>query len=263
MDRSMFWNASIENLKRGFLLDEHDDCYICLICGETFKRGVIYPIDNVFFDAQKAIDTHVKSEHPPIFEFYLELGRIYTGLSAGQEELARLFYEGHTDKEIVDIIGASSASTIRNQRFSIREKYKQAKILVALVELLEERLDQLKRDRKNTSDGGKLVDFHLAATSVDERYAITQSEKDEVLERYFGPDDRLLIKEFPVKEKKKIIILQKIMTNFAVNSHYTEMEINEILKQYYDDFATVRRYLIQYGFLDRSTDGASYWIKLM
>ena len=262
MNGALFWNASIEDLKRGFLFSSQDDYYACLFCGTTFERGVVYPMDDLYLDAEKAINTHVKTHHPPIFDFYLGMGRIYTGLSNGQSELAKLFYAGYSDKEIVSMTGANSASTIRNQRFSIREKYKQAKILVALTELLEEKLEQIKQERKTVSDGSDLVDFHPTATMVDERFAITQEEREEVLNRYFSPDNKLLIKSFPAKEKRKIIILQKIMDDFTINKDYTEKEVNAILKQYYDDFVSIRRYLVQYGFMDRNGDGTKYWVKI-
>ncbi|MCL2216377.1 MAG: DUF2087 domain-containing protein [Defluviitaleaceae bacterium] len=256
MDSSLFWNASTEDLKRGFTLDGLNGVYTCLICGEAFEDGIIYPMNDTLYDAGKAVEAHMKSQHPPIFEHFLNMGRVYTGLSAGQEELSRLFYAGYSDKEIVAITGANSASTIRNQRFAIREKYKQAKVLVALVELLEEKM------AKKASATEKLVDFHPTATSIDERFAITQAEKDEVLARYFGPDGKLLIKSFPAKEKKKIIIMQKLVDNFRPGRHYTEKDVNEILKQFYDDFVSVRRCLIQYGFLDRIGDGTDYWVKV-
>ena len=261
MDGLLFWNASTEDLKKGFSFIEKDNHYICLFCGEIFEAGVIYPIGEMLLDAQKAVIIHVKTQHPSIFEFYLGLGRIYTGLSAGQTELAKLFFKGHTDKEIVGLTSANSASTIRNQRFAIREKYKQAKILVALVELLEEKLEQIKQEGRTALDDEKLVDFHLTATSVDERYAITQAEKEEVLKRYFGDGNKILIKNFPVKEKRKIIIMQRIMEDFEINKQYTEKEVNEILKYYYDDFVSVRRYLISYGFMDRNKDGTFYWVR--
>ena len=261
MDGILFWNASTEDLKRGYSFVEKDSCYTCLFCGEVFESGVIYPEGEMLLEAQRAVATHVRTQHPSVFEFYLNLGRIYTGLSPGQAELAKLFYNGHTDKEVVALTGANSASTIRNQRFSIREKYKQAKILVALVELLEERLEQIKQAGRTILDDEKLVDFHPTATSIDERYAITQVEKEEVLNRYFGSDNQVLIKNFPAKEKKKIIIMQKLMDDFEANKQYTEKEVNGILERYYDDFVTVRRYLIQYGFMDRSSDGAHYWVR--
>ena len=261
MDGTLFWNSSIEDLKRGYKFDEQKGLYICLLCGQSFERGVIYPVADAFFDAEKAIESHVKAQHPPMFEFYLNMGRAYTGLSAGQDELARLFYQGYPDKEIAAITGSNSVSTIRNQRFVIREKYKQAKILVALTELLEEQMENQKKDRKITVDDEKLVDFHPAANAIDARFAITQAEKDEVLARYFGSDGRTLIKRFPAKEKRKIIIMQKIMNDFSTGVDYSEKEVNEVIRRYFDDFESVRRALIQYGFMDRTKDGTRYWVK--
>ena len=266
MNSEIFWNASTEELKKGFTHNQQENKYICLLCNETFETGVIYPMENSLYEANKAIETHIKTQHPPVFEFFLSLGRVYTGLSRGQEELAKLFMAGHSDKEIVALTGANSPSTIRNQRFAIREKYKQAKILVALVELMEKESAQSKKSSKekgNKDDGHKLVDFHPAATSIDERYAITQAEKDDVLKRYFSPDNQLKIKGFPAKEKRKIIIMQKIIYDFEAGRQYSEKEVNDLLKQYYDDFVSVRRCMIQYGFLDRSESGKRYWVKLV
>ena len=263
MNGALFWNASTEDLKRGFLFNEHEKTYICLLCGEAFEQGIVYPMGDVFYDAEKAVDTHVKTQHQHLFEFFLGLGRVYTGLSQGQADLAKLFYEGHSDKEIVAMTGANSASTIRNQRFSIREKYKQAKVLVALTELMEDRLEQIKQSRKaDAADGGdKLVDFHPTANSIDERFAITESDKNEILKRYFGADNQLLIKSFPAKEKNKLIILQKIIQDFEVNKQFSEKEVNDMLKRYYSDFVSIRRYLVEYGFLDRSSNGMYYWVR--
>ncbi len=34
-----------------------------------------------------------------------------------------------------------------------------------------------------------------------------------------------------------------------------------ILKPIYHDYVMIRRYLIEYGFLDRHRDGSAYWVK--
>ena len=261
MDGALFWNSSVEDLRHGYKIDDKEGCYICLLCGQTFERGIIYPVEGAYYDAERAVAAHVKAQHPPMFEFYLNMGRAYTGLSAGQTELARLFYQGHSDKEIAAITGAGSVSTIRNQRFAIREKYKQAKVLVALTELLEEQLKQGRKAKPEVGSGDKLVDFHPDATAIDARYAITQAEKEDVLARYFSPDGQSLIRRFPAKEKKKIIVMQRLMDGFEAGKDYSEKEINEIIKRSFDDFESVRRALIQYGFMDRVADGTRYWVK--
>jgi len=287
MQGEIFWNATIEELKNGYTVANNS--YTCLQCGETFESGTIYPIDSKFYEAEKAAKIHVKHSHPPMLDFFLSLGRVYTGLSQGQEEITRLYSAGHTDKEIVALTGANSPSTIRNQRFAIREKYKQAKILVALVELMEEQsASQKKKPTSSTSvatnskpdihkpdsskpdihkpdnykpDDSKLVDIHLAATNLDERYAITHAEREGILKRYFTPDNKLKIAGFPAKEKRKIIIMQKIINDFETRRKYTEKEVNTLLKSYYEDYVSVRRAMIEYGFLDRNGDGTMYWVK--
>ena len=70
-----------------------------------------------------------------------------------------------------------------------------------------------------------------------------------------------MLSTFPSKEKRKIIVLQHILTRFDRNKKYSEKEINEVLKSIYQDFATIRRYLIEYGFMERSKDCMEYWVK--
>ncbi|NRY59766.1 hypothetical protein DZE40_000861 [Clostridium beijerinckii] len=69
------------------------------------------------------------------------------------------------------------------------------------------------------------------------------------------------LKSYPAREKKKIIVLEEISRNFSKGKQYSEKEINRILKRVYEDYATIRRALIEYGFIERKKDGSSYWIK--
>lgn len=41
----------------------------------------------------------------------------------------------------------------------------------------------------------------------------------------------------------------------------TLKEINRVLKRIFEDYATIRRALIEYGFIDRSNDCTKYWVK--
>ena len=106
-----------------------------------------------------------------------------------------------------------------------------------------------------------MMPIHKTATMVDERYAITSQENESILKRYFkeGLDGRL--SEFPRKEKRKIIILRHLLQRFERGRQYTEQEVNEQLAAAFDDYATLRRYLIIYGFMDRQEDGRAYWVK--
>ncbi len=253
-----FWSASVKELKQGYFFNK--GVYTCLICGQTFEKGIVYPMNEQLYTAKRAVRAHISEAHGSVFEFFIQMGKVYTGLTEHQKALMQMLYQGYSDKEIVNRTEATNTSTIRNQRFVFKEKYKQAKIIVAMTELLEEK----RRDRKmniNTEQNDTLVDIHRTATMIDQRYAITQAEKDEVLDRYFDKENHLLIKNFPVKEKKKIIILQQIVKSFEPNRTYTEKEVNAIIGSFYEDIPTIRRYMIQYGFLDRQSDGKAYWVK--
>ncbi len=245
----IFWKASVEELKQGFTFNQESQIYTCLICEKEYEEGVIYPVGDIFLSAKKAIINHILEIHGSLFEYFLNMGKVYTGLTEHQRELMKMFHEGLSDKDIVDRTEATSTSTIRNQRFSFKEKYKQAKIIVAMYELLD------------SSKYERLIDFHKTATSIDERYAITEKERDSILSTYFDKDNNMLVGDFPSKEKKKIVILQHIMNEFDVSKKYTEKDINEIIKKFYADYATIRRYFIQYGFLERNTSCTEYWVR--
>jgi len=251
-----FWKASVPELKQGYYDDADGGQYTCLVCGKGFEKGVIYSLGEALYSAEKAVALHCRDAHGDMFDFFLAMGKVYTGLTAHQASLLRMFYSGRTDKEIVSMTDATSTSTIRNQRFAFNEKAKQAKIIVALSELLAEKS---KRTTVNQPEG--LIDIHRTATMIDERYAITYAEKDKILKQYFDADGAVLIPRFPAKEKKKIIILQHIAANFEPNKLYAEPEVNTIIANYYQDIPTIRRYLVQYGFLDRQSDGSTYWLK--
>ncbi len=247
----LFWEVSLTDLKQGYTYLEEADSYICLACGERFERGIVYPSDGVLYEAAKFARHHVEKEHGSMFDYLLGLDKKLTGLTDLQKRLLQMFYSGFSDNEIVSELGGGSASTIRNHRFALRERMKQAKVYLALMELANERSGRQHR----------LITTHRTATMTDERYAITEKENEEILRTYFkeGPDGPL--DGFPRKEKRKIVILRHLARQFQENRQYTEKEVNEVLKARYPDFVTLRRYLVEYGFLDRQPDGSRYWLK--
>lgn len=252
-DEEHFWNASIEELSNGYVYNSLNDEYICLLCNESFEDGIIYPIDDMLHEAKKAVVRHIEDTHISVFDYLISLDKKYTGLSDHQKELLYYFQKGLSDKEIVNEQGGGSPSTIRNHRFKLKEKEKQAKVFLTLMNLLHKYTDQRK--------GHRFVNFHKGAKMVDDRYAITEEEKLKVLSTYFkqGIDGKL--DAFPSREKRKLIVLQNIARHFQSNKIYSEKNVNDILKAIYSDHVTIRRYLIEYGFMDRSKDCTAYWVK--
>ncbi|MBM7868315.1 DUF2087 domain-containing protein [Heliobacterium gestii] len=245
-----FWDASLDELKRGYLFDEGRDSHICLVCGQAFQRGRIYPLDGLLYDARKAAELHIRQEHGSMFEHLIGMDKKYTGLTEHQQMLIRLFYHGHDDKEVLARLGGSP-STVRNHRFQFREKEKQAKILLAIMELL----------REGAPEQSRLVPFPQGAHPLDDRYAITEGEYAEVLHKCFAEGLDGPITHFPEQEKKRLILVKHISRRFAPGRTYTEKEVNGMLEPVGHDYATLRRYLIEYGFLERTADGSAYWVK--
>lgn len=245
----LFWNASQENLKRGYI--EENDYYICLLCGQKIEKGLIYPKSGALYEAEKYMCTHIAEEHSSVFGHLINLDKKLTGLSDHQNSLLRLFYQGKSDSEIQKELSIGSSSTIRNHRFVLKEKERQAKIYLVLMELLKE-------SSKKASD---CIPPHKTAKMVDDRYNITEEENLKVITKYFtqGPEGPL--KTFDMKEKNKLVVLRQIANRFEYNHIYSEKQVNEILKTVYPDFATIRRYLIEYGFMDRKKDCSQYWLK--
>lgn len=62
---------------------------------------------------------------------------------------------------------------------------------------------------------------------------------------------------WPAKYSRRLVVLDHIAQRFEPGRHYSEREVNVVLAAIDSDTATVRRYLVDAGFLDRA-DGA-YW----
>ncbi|WP_404457960.1 DUF2087 domain-containing protein [Oceanobacillus kapialis] len=251
--KEKFWDATIEELANGYTYDALNDEYACLLCSESFEDGIIYPIDGILYEAKKAVKRHIEDAHNSVFDYLIQLDKKYTGLSQHQKEILHYFEKGLSDKEIVEAQGGGSTSTIRNHRFKLKEKEKQAKVFLTLMNLLHK--------DKNSKNEDTLINFHKGATMVDDRYVITEEEKNKVLATYFKQGLEGELDTFPSKEKRKLIVLQNIINRFEQGRVYSEKEVNAILMAIYSDYVTIRRYLIEYGFMDRSRDCTEYWIK--
>ncbi len=76
-----------------------------------------------------------------------------------------------------------------------------------------------------------------------------------VLHDVLLPNGRL--KVIPAQRKKREVVLHHILKEFQPKLRYTEKQVNEILANFHEDTATLRRELVAYRFLGRA-DG-EYW----
>lgn len=116
-------NASIEDFKRGYIWDSKKAEFICLLCGEGIKEN-------------KQMDAHAV-EHGTSIERLLSLSKKYTGLTEIQKELLEMVSNQFSNSEIAVKLGCTE-STVRNMRFALRERARQARAFLAIMDVVEE-----------------------------------------------------------------------------------------------------------------------------
>jgi predicted transcriptional regulator len=67
------------------------------------------------------------------------------------------------------------------------------------------------------------------------------------------------LKTLPAQRKKLEAVLRYVVKAFDVDKRYSEKQVNEILKRYHDDPATLRRELVGFGLMQREGGGGEYW----
>ena len=81
---------------------------------------------------------------------------------------------------------------------------------------------------------------------------------EEIKVKYFKEGKLMTI---PKKEKNKIPVLQIVLEMLKKKSlEFTEKELNEAIKEIYSDYSLIRRYLVDYKFLERDNYGKMYKI---
>lgn len=63
--------------------------------------------------------------------------------------------------------------------------------------------------------------------------------------------------QIPTQHAKRLIVLDHICRVFDIGVRYPEREVNTLLRAFHPDYAALRRYLVDDGFLSR--EGNIYW----
>jgi hypothetical protein len=192
-------NATIDDFKRGYIWNSKQAKFICLIC------------DNEIGDNDTDANIHIINHGTPIKRM-LSLDKKYTGLTELQKELLTMISNKYSDKEIASRL-ACTESTIRNMRFALRERARQARAFLAVMELADEK-----------------------------PFAVSHPK----------------LRAFPAKEEKRKALLPRFAALFEPDREYTELEVKSLIKSIYEDDCVIRRYLVDYGYLNRNKDGSKY-----
>jgi hypothetical protein len=96
------------------------------------------------------------------------------------------------------------------------------------------------------------MSYELVGGSVPHAAA---RDDDAVLRAFFdGPR----LRQIPASRKKRVIVLRRLLADFQPDRNYSEHEVNAILRAAHEDVATLRRELVNYGFLHRDQDRGTY-----
>ena len=76
----------------------------------------------------------------------------------------------------------------------------------------------------------------------------TDAWEEKVLKNYLNGNR---LKEIPASRKKRLVVLRWLVEKFEPEKTYTEKEVNQILSEYCDDYATLRREFVGYQLMER------------
>ncbi|MEC2345644.1 DUF2087 domain-containing protein [Paenibacillus barengoltzii] len=90
------------------------------------------------------------------------------------------------------------------------------------------------------------------ASSAAEDKQEAAARKAAIQDNFFNRDGTL--KHLPAQRKKKLIVLERLVKGLEPHRKYSEKEINEYIRQYHEDYATIRREFIMNHFMYREND---------
>jgi hypothetical protein len=79
--------------------------------------------------------------------------------------------------------------------------------------------------------------------------------EDRVVIERFMPNGRL--EQMPAKRSRRLVVLDQVARTFEPGHRYPEREVNDMLRSFWPDYAALRRYLVENGFMTREDN--VYW----
>lgn len=109
--------------------------------------------------------------------------------------------------------------------------------------------------RLNTQVLGTLSKDIFAQPNLAALVSRSELSEDERILRTWVKNGRLV--EIPAQEKKKQVIVRWLAEQIDPERRWTEREFNQWLAQFNEDYATLRRYLVDGGYMAR--ENGIYW----
>jgi hypothetical protein len=106
--------------------------------------------------------------------------------------------------------------------------------------------------KSNATATEKLIYRNVNVNSLKDTYILQEDYKqmkETVIKNFIAANGKL--KNLPVQLKKKLIVLEHLVSQLEMGRKYTEKEINDFISNFHEDFATIRREFIMHQFMFR------------
>lgn len=205
------YRADDDELQRGY--SRHDNA--CLFCNQRLTDPL-------------SAGKHVQSIHGGVLAALLALDKSFTGLTDKQRALIALWHDKLPDQTLASESGVS-LSTLRNQRFALRQREREARLFLNILK--------------------------LSGLSVRHQPQSPKKDKNDIANLF--RDGRLL--RIPKGDAPRAAVMLHIANLFSPNVRYTDAQVRELLAPVHEDYALIRRYLVDSHLLSRTRDGRIYW----
>ena len=136
MEKVEFKELTVEELTQGLTYNEHNTHCTCIFCGQVFETGLIYNSRGRQVNARRAADEHIFDAHGGVFNGLVSIDRQVSGLSDIQKDIMTGIYQDKDNKALAQEMGISLA-TVRTHKFNLQKAKREARILLAIMEQLE------------------------------------------------------------------------------------------------------------------------------
>ncbi|KZE48783.1 ArsR family transcriptional regulator [Brevibacillus parabrevis] len=86
-------------------------------------------------------------------------------------------------------------------------------------------------------------------TPQEQRRSQMAADQMHVIKSFLTPDGKL--KQIPAQRKKKLIVFEYMVRGLEFGRKYKEQEINDYIRQFHDDYATIRREFVMNHYMYR------------
>ncbi len=160
--------------------------------------------------------------------------------------LAQESYSGEQLAAIIDI----KAATVSHHLNKLSEAGLVSTEAIGHTKLYRLRLDVVQ------DMAARIVEKDTLPNVANEAEDVDVDAYDNKIVRDFSRRDGSL-KQLPAQEKKFQAILRHVVKAFDIEQRYTEKQVNQILKRYHEDTASLRRGLVETKLMQRAN--GQYW----